>query len=299
MTATPAQASRLELGCAWLGPPRSEPEVAHATVQAALDCGIRTFDVAPLYNAGAAESVLGEALTEVPRSQVRVSTKVGRRLRTGPDGVRAAVGDYTPSGVRRSLDESLERLRVDRVDRLLLHDPQNAEDGGVSAYRELERMREEGLTDAIGIGINQTEYARPFVGEHRLEVILLAGRWTLLDQRGAEWLLPRCSELAIDVTAAGVFNTGVLANPDAADATFNYAPASEAVRSRARDLSDACLRHDVALQTAALQFPFTNQAVKSVTVGAAAASEVRANVRNLHHPVPPSLWEDLRRKGLI
>ncbi|SEE28326.1 aldo/keto reductase [Ruania alba] len=293
MTTTRAQVSRLELGCAWLGLPRSEPEVAHATIHAALDCGIRTFDVAPLYNAGAAESVLGEALTEVPRSQIRVSTKVGRRLRTGPDGVRAAVGDYTPSGVRRSLEESLERLHLERVDRLLLHDPQNTEDGGVAAYRELERMREEGLTDAIGIGINHHDYARPFVGENQLEVILLAGRWTLLDRSASEWLLPRCNDLGIGVAAAGVFNTGVLAEPDDPDARFDYAPASQQIRERARRIRQLCAAHGVSLPAAAIQYPFTDPAVTSVIIGANTAEQVRANTASAEHAVPEALWAAL------
>ena len=207
--------------------------------------------------------------------------------------MRSAVRDFTPSGVRRSLEESLARLRLDRVDRLLLHDPQNAEDGGVAAYRELEEMREEGLTDAIGIGINQNEYARPFVGEHQLDVILLAGRWTLLDRSASAWLLPRCRDLGIDVAAAGVFNTGVLADPDSPDARFDYAPASQQIRERARRIRQFCTAYGVSLPAAAIQYPFTDPAVTSVIIGAATPEQVRANTESLEHAAPEALWAAL------
>ncbi|WP_129664032.1 aldo/keto reductase [Phytoactinopolyspora endophytica] len=294
-----ADLTRLGLGCAWLGPPRSSAANAQATLQHALDAGIGYFDTAPLYNAGASERCVGEALRTMPRSSFRLSTKVGRRIETTDDGTPTVAADYTPAGVRRSLHDSLERLGLDRVDLIYLHDPQNATGDVLGTYAELERMRGEGLVDAIGVGVNQAEYAAPFVAHSDVDTVLLAGRWTLLDQSAAYEFLPECQRRGISVVAAGVYNTGILADPWAAEPRYDYRPAAPGLVHRARQIAEACQEHGVPLKAAALQFPLTHPGVTSVLIGAASPAEIDENVTLFRYPIPAGLWTDLARRELI
>ncbi|WP_330327594.1 aldo/keto reductase [Streptomyces pseudovenezuelae] len=310
-----APVSELALGCAALGNlfhPVTDDE-AQATVDAAWDAGIRTFDTAPHYGLGLSERRLGAALRERPRDTYTLSTKVGRLLVPDPDGgtgddlangfaVRAShrrVWDFSADGVLRSLEASLRRLGVDRVDVALLHDPDDhAEQALREAYPALERLRAEGVVKAIGVGMNQSALPARFVRETDIDVVLLAGRYTLLDQDGLTGLLPEAAARGRSVVIGGVFNSGLLTAPRPG-ASYDYAPAPQPVLDRALRLLSECERHGVPLRAAALRFPFGHPAVASVLTGARTPHEVRDTVEQLARPIPDALWDDLRTEGLL
>jgi D-threo-aldose 1-dehydrogenase len=274
-------------------------------VDASWDLGVRYFDTAPLYGHGLSERRLGRALAARPRDDFVLSTKVGRLLRPAdapvdtifavPDapGAPAPVFDFSADGVRRSLDESLERLGLDRVDIVYVHDPDDHHDEAVAgAFPALVELRDQGVVGAIGAGMNQWQALDRFVREVDLDVVLLAGRYTLLDRSGGEVLLPRCAERGVDVVLGGVFNSGVLTGVDAG-ATYDYAPVSPAISRRVAELRDRCARHDVPLGAAAIQFALRHPAVSSVLLGARTAGEIRQDVAWADATVPDALWADL------
>ncbi|MEO3755767.1 aldo/keto reductase [Streptomyces sp. B6B3] len=277
-------------------------EQAHAALAAAWDSGIRYFDTAPHYGAGLAEERLGAFLTDRPRAEFTVSTKVGRLLQPGapePDAGfhggrdRVRVLDYSADGVRRSLSESLERSGLDAFDLVLIHDPDDHWEPAVrEAYPALERLRAEGVVKAVGVGMNQAAMLGRFVTETDIDCVMLSGRYTLLDRTAAEALLPRCQERGVSVLACGVFNSGVLADPRPG-AHFDYAPASEDVLRRARRLADRCAAHGVALPAAAIAFPLRHPAVTGVVLGARSADEVLRNVEHTATRIPDELWAEL------
>jgi D-threo-aldose 1-dehydrogenase len=282
--------TRLSFGGSALADDDVSEAQAHAAVTAAWDAGIRYFDTAPLYALGRAERRLGAALQGRPRSSFTVSTKVGRLLR--PDGWS---WDFSGDGVRRSLDGSLERLGLDAVDVALLHDPDEQwEQASQEAYAVLHELRQQGVVRAIGVGMNQSTMLTDFVSRCELDCVIVAGRWTLLDREAGRALLPLCASRNISVIAAGVFNSGLLADPDAADATYDYRPADAAVRRRALDLRTALADRGVPLAAAALQFPTTHPAVVSVLVGCRSAAEVRHNAAMFQLPLPADSFEDTR-----
>ena len=268
---------------------------AHATVDAAWELGIRSFDTAPLYGSGLSERRLGEALAGRPRDEYTISTKVGRLLKPGkpsPQFVGAPalepVFDFSPEGVRRSLAESLERLKLDRVDIALLHDPEDHMD---EARRALETMRE--LAPLVGVGTNVVETALAFVDRAEVDVVLLAGRYTLLDRSAAEELLPLCAERGVPLIAAGVFNSGLLAG----GTTFDYEAAPPELLARSRRLEEICARYDVPLLAAAIQFPLRHPGVTSILVGARSPEEIADDLRLLDVPVPDALWAELAQNN--
>jgi D-threo-aldose 1-dehydrogenase len=282
-----------------------DDDVAVATVHAAIDVGWTFVDTAPLYGHGLAEARLGRALANATVPVV-VSSKVGRVLDPGTDpttifhGVPPVVPrfDFSASGVRRSLEESLERLGLDRLDIAFVHDPDDHETDAVEhAFPALQQARDEGLVGAIGCGMNQVEMLSRFV-EHRddlgVDVILVAGRWTLLDRQAAP-LLDRCGERGVAVVVGGVFNSGVLAETDPATATFDYLPADDRVLARARSMAAACAAHHTTLQQAALAFPWRHPAVTSVVVGARTPVEAHANAASSNATIPAQLWDQLDR----
>lgn len=303
----------LGLGCAPLGnlfTPVTDEDAA-ATVDAAWDAGVRFFDVAPLYGHGLAERRLGAALQGRPRDEYRVSTKVGRLLVSGQDDGSMFAGvpplrpvfDFSYDATLRSLDESLQRLGLDRVDVLLVHDPDDhAEEALAGAFPALRRLRDEGVVKMIGAGMNQTAMLSRFVREAAIDCLLVAGRWTLLDRSAADELLPLCAGQpgateriegrGVEVIAGGVFNSGLLARPDAA-ATYDYTTAPAALVDRARAMAATCERHGVSLTAAAVQFPARHSAVATVLTGCRSADEVRANAAAFHEPIPPALWTEL------
>jgi D-threo-aldose 1-dehydrogenase len=268
-----------------------DDETAAATVEAAWSVGIRHFDTAPLYGSGLAESRLGAALAGRPRDELTLSTKVGRSLVPGePDDhfVDAPplepVFDFSPAAVRRSLAESLERLQQHRVDIALLHDPEDHLD---EARRAIDAARE--LVPTVGVGTNVVATAQALVERGEVDVVLLAGRYTLLDRSAGDELLPLCAERGVPVHAAGVFNSGVLAG----GTTFDYAPAAPEVLARRDVLADVCARHGVPLAAAAIQFPLQHAAVQSVVVGARSPAEIEEDARLLDMTIPNALWTEL------
>jgi D-threo-aldose 1-dehydrogenase len=278
---------RLGLGCAPLAglySPVSE-EDARATVDRAWELGVRVFDTAPKYGSGLSEQRVGAALRDRPRDAFSVSTKVGRLLRAGE-----AVFDFSYDGVLRSLDESLERLGLDRVDVVLVHDPDDHYDEAVAgAYRALERLREEGVVAGIGVGMNQWQIPARFVRETDIDCVLLAGRYTLLDRSAERELLPLCAERNVDVIAAGVFNGGILAG----GTYYDYAPAPPELLERTQRLAATCARHGVPLEAAAVQFPLRHPAVTTALIGCRSAAEVEEDVRLAGLELPPELWAEL------
>jgi len=261
---------RLGLGCAPLAGLYAavSDEEARATVDAAWDAGIRFFDVAPLYGEGRSEKRLGAALADRPRDEYALSTKVGRLVVDG-----AIVFDFSRDGVLRSLEESLERLGLDRVDVLLLHDPENHMEQALrEALPAVRELRDQGVAGAIGAGMNFPEPLER-IARDGVDCVLMAGRYTLLDRSGLG-LLDACAELGVDVIAGGVLNSGILAG----GTTFDYAPAPPELLARASAIFAECARRGVSPTAAALQFPLTHPAVKRVLVGAGSASELREDV---------------------
>ncbi len=321
---TALRTTRLGLGGASIGGlyrPVADAD-AIALVRHGWSLGIRSFDVAPLYGYGAAERRMGAGLAGRPRDEFVLSTKVGRLVRptaalTGSEDLdhqardgqddafytdtagRHVVFDYSADGVRRSIDESLERLGLDRIDIAYIHDPddhwQAAIDG---AYPALHRLREAGVVRAIGAGMNQAPMLARFVREADIDVILLANRYTLLDQEALADLLPACVERGVAVMAGGVMNSGVLADPGPG-AAFDYSPAPAAIVQRARGLREACERHGVPVRAAAMQFPLAHPAVAGLIAGVRTIAHLDEYPALLRHPIPPALWEDLRTSGLI
>jgi D-threo-aldose 1-dehydrogenase len=308
--------SELALGCAALGNLYAPVtgEAARATVDAAWDAGIRTFDTAPHYGLGLSERRLGAALRDRPRDTYTLSTKVGRLLVQNPasgdadddlahgfavPATHRRVWDFSADGVLRSLEASLERLGVDRIDVALLHDPDDHADQALGeAYPALERLRAEGVVGAIGVGMNQSALPARFVRETDIDVVLLAGRYTLLDQDGLTELLPEAAARGRSVVIGGVFNSGLLTAPRPG-ATYDYAPAPRPMLDRALRLQAVCARHGVPLRATALRFPFGHPAVASVLTGARSPREVRDTVEQLRRPIPHTLWDELRAEGLL
>ena len=305
--------SRLGLGTAPLGNLFTEvPEPdADASVDAALAAGITFLDTAPHYGLGLAERRLGRRLARLPRERFVLSTKVGRLIRpleageaADPEGFVATpaakrVWDLSRDGVRRSLAESLDRLGLDRVDVALVHDPdEHEQEAREHALPALAELRDQGVVRAIGAGMNQAEMLTRFVRELDLDLVLMAGRYSLLDQRALAELLPSCAERGVAVVIGGVFNSGLLADPRPG-ATFDYAPAPPGLVERAGRLQAVCARHGVPLRVAALAFPFGHPAVANVLVGARTAAEVQDAAAMLDRPVPADLWTELVAEGLL
>jgi D-threo-aldose 1-dehydrogenase len=309
--------SRLGLGTAPLGglfAPVTDAD-AHGTVERACAVGLRLFDTAPLYGHGLAETRLGSVLRQHPRDEFVLATKVGRLLRAGapPDPSQFHEGkpfytatsplnpvfDFTYDGVLRSVEESLLRLGLERLDILHIHDPdEHYEEALRGAYPALDRLRGEGTIAAVGVGMNQSEMLVRFARAAHFDCFLVAGRYSLLDQTALRELLPLCLERRIAVIAGGVYNSGILADPRAG-ATFDYIPAGADVIERAQRLQAVCRRHGVPLKAAALQFPLGHPAVASVLIGCRSPAEVEENVRLFRTDIPDGLWEQLRRDGLI
>ena len=298
---------RLGLGTAPLGNlyRAVDDDTARAVLDTAWDLGVRHFDTAPHYGLGLAERRLGAALAGRPRDQVVVSTKVGRLLRPNPhpSGSDLAhvfdvpddllrVRDYSADGVRRSLEESLERLGLDRVDVVYVHDPDDHLDQAIAeAVPALAALRDEGVVGAVGAGMNQWPALRRVVRESDVDVVMLAGRWTLLDRSGLP-LLESCAERGVAVVAAAPYNSGILATDHPrADAPFDYGPAGPELVARAQELAALAAAHGTRLPYAALQFPPRHPSVAAVVAGAADERQVAALAEGARATVPPAFWD--------
>ncbi|SEJ58787.1 D-threo-aldose 1-dehydrogenase [Arthrobacter sp. yr096] len=283
---------------------------ALATVLAAWDAGIRYFDTAPHYGLGLSEQRLGAVLRDKPRDQFIISTKVGRLLEPNDSGGRDPEGfdvpatsrrvwDFSEAGIRRSIEDSLERLGLDHVDIAYLHDPDvhDLHAGITQALPVLEKLRSEGVVTAIGVGTNSAEAALECVQAADLDLVMLAGRYTLLEQPGVP-LLDRCRARSTGVVSVGAFNSGLLALPDVPDdAPYNYERAPQALVERARQLAAVCRDYGVELPTAALQFPMRHPAVVNVTAGATSPEQVAMNAARMDASVPDELWDALEAAG--
>jgi D-threo-aldose 1-dehydrogenase len=279
-------------------------EVAAATLEAAWAAGIRAFDTAPHYGVGLSEQRIGDFLAGRCRDDFMVATKIGRLLvptAGAVDGAehfygtpsRSRVRDYSADGTLRSLADSLRRLRLDRVDIALIHDPdENLAAALEGAYPVLARLRAEGAVGAIGVGVNSTSVAEWFVSRCDLDCVLIAGRYTLLDGSAARSLFPLCLSRGVAVLAAGVFNSGILADPRDG-ARYDYAPAGPGVLARARRIRDVCSQYGVPVAAAALRYVLRHPAVTAAVVGARAPEEIRADAGYLATAIPDSLWADL------
>jgi D-threo-aldose 1-dehydrogenase len=293
-------------------------DAARRTVETAYAAGIRYFDTAPLYGHGLSERRLGEVLGGVPRESFVLSTKVGRLLEPGRPAAGAYVEvppyairfDYGYDGALRSVEASLARLGLDRADILYIHDIDGATHGPegrearfreamAGAYRALDRLRGEGLVGAIGLGVNEWEVCQRSAEAADLDCFLLAGRYSLLDQGALETFLPLCARRGLGVIVGGPFNSGILATGAVPGAWYDYEPAPPPILERTRRLERVCASHGVPLAAAALQFPLFHPVVASVIPGARSAAEVEQNLGLLGHPIPPSLWRDLKAEGLL
>ncbi|WP_348786514.1 aldo/keto reductase [Leifsonia sp. NPDC080035] len=301
LTATPGVSVAFGLGCAPIGNLyRAVADAdADATVTAALERGIRFFDTAPHYGAGASERRLGRALAGVDRDSVVIATKVGRRIvdAAGEDvpvgGIgRDTVGDLTADGVLRSVEGSLLRLGTDRIDLLHLHDPADVDAALRDALPALLRLREEGVVRAVGVGMVWPEPLTRFVREADLDVVMIAGRTTLLDRTAEAELLPAAVSRGIGVIAAGVYNSGILADP-VGSPYFDYREAAPGLRATALRLRELCLARGVELPTVAARYPLRREPVEAVVVGARTPEEVAAFADAEHARIPDELWDEL------
>jgi D-threo-aldose 1-dehydrogenase len=298
-------------------------EDAIGAVRESFDSGVRYFDTAPFYGFGLSELRVGAGLTGAQPPPV-ISTKVGRRLvPTGPQdpGVGregyfsprpfAPVFDYGYESVMRSHADSLERLQVQRVDILLCHDIGRLTHGEAHAqriteflhggYRALRELRDSGAVRAIGLGVNEVDVCVELLGQCDLDCILLAGRYTLLEQPALDQLLPLCEQERVSIICGGPFNSGILAagSRAGAQAHYDYAAPPAAVLDRVRQLEALCAEHGVPLQAAALQFPLAHPAIATVVAGCANAAEARNIVQMSGHPIPGAFWRALRERGLV
>ncbi len=296
--------SQLGLGTAAFGglyTSVTDADVA-ATMRAAFESGITYIDTAPHYGKGVAERRVAPLLTG---RTFHLSTKIGRLLAPcasdvdpyflDADNKVERIKDYSAAGVERSLKESLERLQLDSVDFLFIHDPDlpaEADQAIAEAYPALEKMRNQGLIKGIGIGMNSTATPTRFIRETDIDLVLIAGRYSLLDRAAAEELLPTALAKGVDIIAAGVFNSGVFANP-VAGSTFDYDPAPTEIIERAQRLRALCAEFNTSPTAAALQFPLRHPAVKAVLVGCRTAAEVIQNCEAFDSQVPEELWAAL------
>lgn len=308
---TALQVTRLGLGLGPIGGLYTAvtDEAAHATVERGLDHGLRLFDTAPLYGHGLSEKRAGAVLKTRPRADFVLSTKVGRLIvppteATGteqaqpiwadlPDNT-VPVFDFSYDGVRRSFEESLGRLGLEHIDILHIHDPDDYFDQALSgAFQALADLREDGIIGAIGAGMNQAEMLTRFAREGDFDCFILAGRYTLLDRSGLDELLPLCLDKGIAIIAAGVYQSGLLADPRPG-ASDNYTLVQAERLQQALELQAICAEFEVPLRAAAIQFPFSHPAVTSVIVGVRTPEEVDDAVAMMSHPIPDALWERLR-----
>ncbi len=292
------------LGCAPVGKAYAdgEDDAAAAVVRRAYEMGIRYFDTAPIYGLGRSEARVGRALAGVPRDEVVVSTKVGRLLveDESGSGLREEF-DFSRDGVLRSIEESIERLGLDRVDIALLHGPKehHYEQAIGEAYPALADLRSQGVVQAIGAGMTQWEMPARFAAEGDFDCFLVAGRYTLLDQSALAELLPLCVEGRVSVVLAGPYNSGILASDLSPGASYHYEAAPPEILDRARRLRAVCDGHGVPLKAAAIQFGLAHPAAVSALPGPHTPAEVEENVLMASYPIPGALWNDLKDRGML
>ncbi len=297
---------------------------ASATLNAAWDQGMRYFDTAPLYGLGLSESRLGHFLKDKKRKDYVISSKVGRLIEVCPPSQRTGIGkffdtpsrkerfDYTYDGFMRSVEFSLERLGIDNIDILLVHDCDIFTHGSkaesdhhiktvlTSGIKALRKMRDEKVIKAFGAGINEWEVAQTLAETGDFDLFLLAGRYTLLEQQGSlNTFLPLCEKRGIGIILGGPYNSGILATGAKPGAKYNYEAAPKYVMDRVKKIEAVCKSHKVKIAEAALRFPMTHPCVVSVIPGAVSPKEVALNVKTMSAKLPKALWRDLKSQGLV
>lgn len=303
-----AVVSRLGLGTAQLGGLYTSLPVDDGAelVQFSLNNGVRYLDTAPHYGKGTSERRLGSYLQGIERTSFTISTKVGRLLVPSSGSVDAdfadadnsveRLHDYSASGVLRSVEESLERLQLERIDIAYIHDPDDFADQAIhEAYAALESLRSQGLIKSIGVGMNYNEIPTRFVNETDIDLVMIAGRYTLLDQSADRDLFPSALRKGVDIVAVGVFNSGILANPSPTSHFF-YGVAPEAIVKQAKRLQAIATDFGFTLSQAALQFPLRHPAVKSVVVGCRSAKSLARNISEFNNQVSEEAWSALQHQ---
>ncbi|WP_406480434.1 aldo/keto reductase [Streptomyces sp. NBC_01615] len=312
---TPVAVTELGFGASVIGnlyrvTPSSD---ATAAIDAAWDAGIRYFDTAPHYGLGLSELRLGAVLKGRPREEYVVSSKVGRLLvpNEQPRGVDTEgfvvrddlrrQWDFSSDGVLRSIEHTLRRTGLDRLDVVYLHDPDDHwQQAAEEAMPALADLREQGVIGAIGVGMNQSAMPARFLRETAADVVMLAGRYTLLDQSALDDVLPAAQELGKSVVAVGVFNSGLLSRDRPVPGMkYDYRSAPVDLVHRASAIAEVCEQHGTTLPAAAIAFPYTHPGVVNVTLGMRTAEQVERNAELHRRPVPASLWDHLRAEGLI
>ena len=277
-------------------------------INSAFDNEINFFDTAPQYGHGTAEIRLGRILKNIGKPYV-LETKVGRVLNATEAADKAwfadanphlePIFDFSAEGVKRSIEESLARLGVDHIDLALLHDAEDHLDTAIrEGYPVLDDYRRQGIIKGVGMGLNLCAPSVRIMKECDLNVALIAGRYTLLDQEAQDELFPLAMKKNVSILAAGVYNSGVLANPNPG-ATYNYLPASEEIINRARAIGEFLKARNVSLTAAALQFPLRHQAVTVVLTGSRSKAELESNIEDFNTDLPTNIWSELEASGLI
>jgi D-threo-aldose 1-dehydrogenase len=284
-------------------------EDAEQVVSTAIDNGINYFDTAPLYGHGIAEIRLGRALRASGKKFI-ISTKVGRVLKKVEDSDPSwlfadastkiePVFDWSAEGIKRSILESLERLGLDHIDIVHMHDADDhIEEAIHSAFPVLAELRSQGIIKAIGTGLNQCKHSIQIMSETDLDFALIAGRFTLLDQEAQEVLFPLAVKRNVSILVGGVFNSGILANPNPG-VKFNYLPASNEIIEKAREIASFFNTRGIPLTAAAIQFPLRHPAVVSVLAGPRNRLEMSAIIKDFNLTIPDTVWQDLDASGLI
>lgn len=304
--------TRLGLGCAAIGGLYGDISDDQATqvVKKALGLGLNLFDTAPLYGLGKSEHRLGEALKGTKRDDYVLASKVGRLLEPNDGQTNNSIFenepplkikfDYSYDGVMRSLDASLERMGVDRIDIVHIHDPDNHWQEAIEgAYPALEKLRSEGTISAVSAGMNQWEMLSDFAREGDFDCFLLAGRYSLLDQSALHELLPLCVEKNIGIMAGGTYNSGILAKGARPGATYNYSEAPTDIVQKASAIEAIATRHNVNIKAAASQFVFAHPAITCIIPGTRQPERVEENFNLLTHTIPTDFWTELRTEKLI
>ena len=289
-----------------------DDDTAAAALAAAWDCGIRYFDTSPHYGIGQSERRIGSFLRGKPRAEFTLSTKVGRLLIPQEAAGRMdesfqvpathrRVWDFSRDGVLRSFEDSLTRLDTDRIDVLFLHDAEDHFEAALrDGYPALAELRAQHAVGAIGAGMYDTAKLTRLVQETDVDVVMLAGRYTLLNHSAVDDLLPACAARGVSVLAVSVFNSGILATPrPAAGATFDYEPAAPELLRRAHRIADVCEAYGVTLPQAAMAFPLLHPVVAGIVIGMRSAEEAQRNAEAFRAEVPAGLWADLRSEGLL
>jgi D-threo-aldose 1-dehydrogenase len=300
-----------------------DPEDAQKTLEAAWKAGVRFYDTAPLYGLGLSETRLNRFLFGKKRKDYVLSTKVGRLLDVCPPGERTGIGkffdtpsrkerfDYTYDGFMRSIEFSLERLGVDSIDILFVHDcdvfthkSEAARDAHVktlmaSGYKALVKLRDEKVIKGFGAGVNEWQVCETLLKAGDFDLFLLAGRYTLLEQEALQSFLPLCEERGVGIVLGGPYNSGILATGPKPGAWYNYDPAPKHILERVAKIEAVCKRHKVKLPEAALRFPLHHKQVVSVIPGGANAKEVALNAKTMAAKLPKGLWNELKAEGLL